>query len=252
MKKIKIALLLILLSTSAAIHAQVGINTANPNSTLDITAKNTTGTTTNVDGMLIPRVDRQRAQSMTNIQTSTMIYVNNVSTGTQTGIAANIGNVGFYYFDGSTWVRLSATATTAFIPTVVASGTASNNIVINDGSGFNKFTFTVSTNDGSWSTANNTYTVPKAGYYQVSLQASEKPSANNNSFSWNLKYDSSQYQYSSMSNVEPAYTYNAGGVIVMYFTAGQALQIGGIPCKGCGGTNYTVTIRSFTITYLGS
>lgn len=251
MKKFKIASLLILLSTSTAIRAQVGINTTNPKSTLDITAKNTTGTTTNVDGMLIPRVDRQRAQNMTNIQTSTMIYVNDISTGTQTGTAVNINSVGFFYFDGKVWIKFSTTTGNTFVPSVVASGTSNTNITINDSSGFNKFTYTVSTNDGSWNVANNTYTVPKTGYYQVSSQANQKPSGDNNSFAWNLKYDNNIYQYTSMTNVQSAYTYNAGGVIVIYFTAGESIQIGAIPCKGCG-NSYNVTTRSFTITYLGS
>lgn len=252
MKKFRIYSLLILLLTSITVYAQVGINTPVPASTIDVTAKNATGTATNADGILIPRVDRQRAQSMTGVATSTMIYVNSVATGTQTGTAINIGTIGFYFFDGSVWARLSATSTNAFVPTVVASGINSTGFVINDGAGFVQFYFNVSTNDGSWNAANNTYTVPKAGYYQVSLQANEKPSANNNSFAWNLKYDSNLYQYTSLSNVLSAYNYNAGGVIVMYFTQGQVLQLGGVPCKGCSGTNYTIGTRSFTIVYLGT
>ncbi|MCF2220647.1 hypothetical protein H9Q08_15270 [Chryseobacterium sp. PS-8] len=89
------------------VFSQTGINTPNPTSTLDITAKNATGTSTTVDGLLIPRVDRQRAQSMTSIPTSTLIYVNNIATGTQTGIAANINTIGYYSFDGSAWVKIN-------------------------------------------------------------------------------------------------------------------------------------------------
>lgn len=252
MKKFRIYSLLTLFSASITVYAQVGINTPTPASTLDVTAKNSTGTTTNADGILIPRVDRQRAQSMTNVQTSTMIYVNSIATGTATGTAINIVNIGFYFFDGSVWAKLSASSTNSFVPTVVASGINSTAFVINDGAGFVQFYFNVSTNDGNWSTANNTYTVPKTGYYQVSLQANQKPSSNNNSFAWNLKYDGNLYQYTSMTNVLSAYNYNAGGVIVMYFTQGQVLQLGGVPCKGCSGTNYTIGTRSFTIQYLGT
>jgi len=88
-------------------HAQVGINNSAPASTLDITAKNATGTTTNVDGLLIPRVDRQRAQSMTGTPVSTLIYVNSIATGTQTGTAANIDAVGYYYYNGTVWTKLN-------------------------------------------------------------------------------------------------------------------------------------------------
>ena len=85
--------------------AQVGINTPNPQATFDINAKNATGTSRDVDGILFPRVDRQRAQSMTSIPVSTMIYVNDVSTGTQTGPAANMDTTGYYYYNGTLWVK---------------------------------------------------------------------------------------------------------------------------------------------------
>ncbi len=92
---------------SSLAFSQVGIHTPSPTSTLDVTAKNATGTTTNVDGLLVPRVDRQRAQSMTGTPTSTMIYINSIATGTQTGTTANVDTVGYYYFDGSVWVKLN-------------------------------------------------------------------------------------------------------------------------------------------------
>ncbi|WP_048502105.1 hypothetical protein [Chryseobacterium sp. BLS98] len=88
-------------------YAQVGINTPIPASTLDITAKNATGTTADVDGLLVPRVDRQRAQSMTGTPVSTLIYVNSIATGTQAGTAANIDAVGYYYYDGTVWTKLN-------------------------------------------------------------------------------------------------------------------------------------------------
>ncbi|REC79535.1 hypothetical protein DRF60_06855 [Chryseobacterium elymi] len=88
-------------------YAQVGINIPSPASTLDITAKNATGTTADVDGLLVPRVDRQRAQSMTGTPVSTLIYVNSIATGTQAGTAANIDAVGYYYYDGTVWTKLN-------------------------------------------------------------------------------------------------------------------------------------------------
>lgn len=106
----KNAIILFALFISSIAYSQVGVNTPNPKATFDITAKNTTGTDSNVDGLLIPRVDRQRAQSMTSVETSTLIYVNAVSTGTQTGTAINIDAVGYYYFDGSAWIKLNTSA----------------------------------------------------------------------------------------------------------------------------------------------
>lgn len=83
--------------------AQVGINTSTPSTTLEVVAKNPTGTTTTVDGVIIPKVDRLRAQSMTSIPTSTLIFVNDISTGAAAGITAEITSIGFYYFDGTKW-----------------------------------------------------------------------------------------------------------------------------------------------------
>ncbi|WP_054510474.1 hypothetical protein [Chryseobacterium sp. ERMR1:04] len=100
-------ILLAMLSSGFA-YSQVGVNTPDPKATFDIIAKNSTGTTTSAEGILIPRVDRQRAQSMTNVETSTLIYVNTSSTGDQTGTAINIDAPGYYYYDGSVWIKLNA------------------------------------------------------------------------------------------------------------------------------------------------
>jgi len=105
----KSLLSVILLSVFGTACSQVGINTATPLSTLDINAKNPTGTTTNTDGMLIPRVDRQRAQNMGTVEISTMIYVNDYTTGTQTAKAQNIDAIGFYFYNGTAWEKVNKT-----------------------------------------------------------------------------------------------------------------------------------------------
>jgi hypothetical protein len=105
----KILLSIILLSVFNATYSQIGINTPTPQSTLDINAKNATGTTTNTDGILIPRVDRQRAQNMGTVEISTIIYINDYTTGSQTGKAQNIDTNGFYYYNGSVWEKINKT-----------------------------------------------------------------------------------------------------------------------------------------------
>lgn len=92
--------------------AQVGIGTSVPAATLDVTAANLTGTT--VDGLLIPRVSRLRAQTMTGTPTSTVLYVNDISNGTATGTTVNVTAVGFYFFNGTVWERLGSGATNAW------------------------------------------------------------------------------------------------------------------------------------------
>lgn len=103
---------LLALTSSSLVFSQVGINTPTPTSTMDIAAKNATGKSNNIDGLLIPRVDRERAQSMTGIPVSNLIYVDNVTTGTLAGIAKYIDKNGYYYFDGSNWIKLTAAAGT--------------------------------------------------------------------------------------------------------------------------------------------
>jgi hypothetical protein len=86
--------------------AQVGVNTLHANATFDVIAINKTGNTSKVDGLLLPRVSRERAKSMTDVPISTIIYVDDVVSGTQSGIAVNINTETFYYFDGTVWQKL--------------------------------------------------------------------------------------------------------------------------------------------------
>lgn len=86
--------------------AQVGINNDSPKSTLDITAARPTGTLNPEikDGIIIPNIDRARAQAIGNNSApatthSTLIYVNSIATGASAQSAINIGSTGFYYFD---------------------------------------------------------------------------------------------------------------------------------------------------------
>lgn len=95
--------------------AQVGIGTAAPEATLDITAANLSGTT--VDGLLIPRVSRLRAQTMAGTPASTILYVNDISNGTATGTTINVTSVGFYFFNGTVWERLASGAANAWSTT---------------------------------------------------------------------------------------------------------------------------------------
>ncbi|MCD9856822.1 hypothetical protein LUD75_19010 [Epilithonimonas sp. JDS] len=90
----------------------VGIGNILPAATLDITATAPNGTSTGVDGILVPRVTRERARSMASVPVSTLVYINEVATGTQTGSTQFVDAVGFYYNDGTNWVKLGASTTT--------------------------------------------------------------------------------------------------------------------------------------------
>lgn len=105
MKKI---LLLFFIVNCFVSTAQVGVGTTTPSATLDVTATNPTGPSTNVDGILIPRISRQRAQVMTGTPTSTLVYIDEVATGTAAGTTINVTSVGFYFFNGSIWEKIAA------------------------------------------------------------------------------------------------------------------------------------------------
>lgn len=109
MKKI---LLLFFVLTCFMSTAQVGIGTTTPGATFDVTATNPTGASTNVDGILIPRISRQRAQVMTGTPTSTLVYIDDVVSGTASGTTVNVNSVGFYFFNGTIWERIAAGVST--------------------------------------------------------------------------------------------------------------------------------------------
>ncbi|WP_079240844.1 beta strand repeat-containing protein [Chryseobacterium indologenes] len=158
MKK-KVLPLAILLLTFCKVHSQVGINTTSPAATLDITAKNATGTSTSVDGVLITRLDRQRAQSMTGVPASTLIYVNSVATGSQTGTAVNIDTVGYYYYNGSAWVKLHNPTNSATGNIYNTDGTLTGNRTVSQGS--NTLAFT-GTQPNAFSVNGSTFSVDAA------------------------------------------------------------------------------------------
>ncbi|WP_131401686.1 tail fiber domain-containing protein [Chryseobacterium sp. JM1] len=108
MKRIILPITIAASACMMQMNAQVGVNTTTPAATLDVIAKNATGTTTTPEGILIPRADRQRVQSMTGVSPSTLIYVNSISNGTQAGTAVNIDAVGYYFYNGTVWGKLGA------------------------------------------------------------------------------------------------------------------------------------------------
>lgn len=249
--KRKLLFALFVLSHSV-LFSQIGINTTVPSASLDIAARNSSGASTAVDGILIPRVDRQRAQNMLGMATSTMIYVNDISTGSQTGTAANIDSAGFYYYNGTVWVKFTQTITgNTFVPKVVAAGTSTQSIVMTDNTGYNKWTFNVNTNDGNWNTATNVYTIPVSGFYQFSLQGIITPSTSSNSVAWVLDYGLGNYFFNSAINRAANSPTNFGGTITMHMTQGSVISFGGYPCIGCTST-YNVTNRNFSIMFMGT
>ncbi|GEN75638.1 C-type lectin domain-containing protein [Chryseobacterium hagamense] len=110
------------LTLSVAIYSQVGINNQNPKATLDVTAKNTDGTSP--EGVIAPRLTGDQILSADSRYTAAQIGVIVYATSTPTTSSAKTVNItapGYYYFDGSVWNGMGAqsTTTTLSISTVI-------------------------------------------------------------------------------------------------------------------------------------
>jgi len=96
---------------SAISFAQVGINNTNPKATLDVTAKNTDGST--AEGIIAPRLTGDQIKSAdtkyTIDQKGTIIYAT-AAVGASTIKTANITAEGYYFFDGTVWQKLTGTS----------------------------------------------------------------------------------------------------------------------------------------------
>lgn len=89
-------------------EGRVGINTTTPNATLDVTASATDLTRT--DGLIAPRLtgDELKAKDglYTAPQTGAIVYATAAASPT-TAKTINVTSVGYYYFDGTVWQRLT-------------------------------------------------------------------------------------------------------------------------------------------------
>lgn len=88
----------------AAAFAQVGINTDTPAATFDVVGKPTV--TSALDGIIAPRIDgaQLRAKAYTAAQTGALVYVTGADTA-PAGQTVNVTSTGYYYFDGSVWIK---------------------------------------------------------------------------------------------------------------------------------------------------
>jgi len=98
----------------SGVYAQVGINTPNPQVTLDVAGN--AASTSSKDGISAPRVTRQQlaakvAGNYAAGQTGALVYVTDAATptGTTPSLAQTtaITAVGYYYFSGTAWVAVA-------------------------------------------------------------------------------------------------------------------------------------------------
>lgn len=96
---------------SLIVYSQVGINTKNPQASLDITAKTTDGSMP--EGLIAPRLTGNQIQAgdahYGTAQKGAIIYVTAAATA-PSAKTTNITAEGYYYFDGKEWQKFSSTA----------------------------------------------------------------------------------------------------------------------------------------------
>lgn len=101
--KISIA---ILFAVSFSVTAQVGIGTTTPQATLEVTGQ--PAQTTQLDGVIPPRIsgDQLSNKTYTAAQTAAIVYVSEADPD-PIGQTINVTIPGYYYFDGSIWIRMA-------------------------------------------------------------------------------------------------------------------------------------------------
>ncbi|GEM53502.1 hypothetical protein [Empedobacter brevis] len=91
------------LLSSAIAYSQVGINTENPNVTLDVVGKATDANS--LDGITAPRLtgNQLRAKIYTIAQTGALVYITTPDTA-PAGQTIDVKTIGYYYFNGTKWI----------------------------------------------------------------------------------------------------------------------------------------------------
>lgn len=129
MKRILTSFAILVASVSFAQVSISGNNTDEPKATLDVKA---IANGDKPDGILIPRVSVGAAQAMQNVETSTLIYINDIS-GVKGNQTQDVDAVGFYYFDRTKWVKLGgAGATSANIYTEDGAITSNRTVTVGE------------------------------------------------------------------------------------------------------------------------
>lgn len=102
----KVSLLFFIIFSYTNLFSQVGIGTTNPKSTLDIIGS--PAIIGEADGLLPPRLLRSELINKTGYgadQVGVIIYVTDLS-GVRNAQTINVTEIGYYYFNGTIWVKM--------------------------------------------------------------------------------------------------------------------------------------------------
>lgn len=164
------------------------------------------------------------------------------------------------YSDGVNWVEMAGTPADVFVPKVVASGRSGAQQTVAAGGVYRVWNFSiVQANDGNWNPANNTYTVPVSGFYQLSIAGGIRASLNNNASNWIVQINNGgtlqNYSLSDQLTLAAIYFARKGGTIVLFVNAGSIISFGSTHCLNCNTPAETYLIdtgATFSVVALGS
>ena len=104
----RFVIILMVSISSISIHGQVGINTTSPKSTLDVEGK--PGISTEIDGIKAPNISGNELRDKDAIygtdQTGVIVYVTSIPSPISIK-TIHINEIGYYFFDGTSWKKLS-------------------------------------------------------------------------------------------------------------------------------------------------
>jgi hypothetical protein len=152
------------------VFSQVGVNTNTPQTTLDITAIETDGST--AEGIMAPRLtgDQIKGKDLryTLAQTGAMVYATEAVVGVPAGKTVNITTKGYYFFDGILWQKIARSSVIFTASLGDGDGGDINATIASNG--FNTVPLPAVTSNvggGIWNGTNNTYRVPASGTYMI-------------------------------------------------------------------------------------
>lgn len=158
-------------------YGQVGINNTNPRATLDITSS--PGSTAKPDGVIPPRLKGSEVKAKDGAygadQTGALIYVTEgLASGTTSPKTHNIVESGYYYFNGTEWLRFNdeGVAPLAPLTKVAFNGSGSYNTAVIPAGTIKKLSFpniniSVDPGIGTWNTTTSEMTVTRKGVFTV-------------------------------------------------------------------------------------
>lgn len=130
-------ILIAIVSFSTIAYSQVGINTETPKATLDVVAS--PDDANKIDGVIAPRLTGDKLQSKNGLygpeQEGTIIYATSPSSeaGNSVDKTKNVDAPGYYYFDGSVWVKMTGgTTPTKTFKALTGLATATFDFAAND------------------------------------------------------------------------------------------------------------------------